>query len=190
MGVDEVDVGLAGLDRPERPDATACASFEFWNQKMKRWINKSAKGIALIDKSGPYPKHKYVFNVADTSGRSSPPHLWELREEHHATIAESLSHTFGNTTDDEFYGIDYHVLQAVDDTAANKLQAYTHDLMAVSAGSMLAALSETNVAAAFSQLIRVSMGIATCSRCKIDVASLIGDDDLEKSALFYTKERM
>ena len=62
----------------QRPEATACASFDIWNQYMGRYIRRGAKGIALIDSSGDTPKLKYVFDVSDTGGseRSRSPNLW------------------------------------------------------------------------------------------------------------------
>ena len=66
----------------QRPDARACASFELWNDRMRRWINRGAKGIALIDDSGEKPSLKYVFDVSDTRPMANLPfRLWEMREQ-------------------------------------------------------------------------------------------------------------
>lgn len=68
----------------QRPEATACAEYDLWNNRMGRYIRRGAKGIALIDHSGDAPKLKYVFDVADTRSteRSRSPYLWEYRSEH------------------------------------------------------------------------------------------------------------
>ena len=66
----------------QRPDATACASLELWNNKMGRWVNRGAKGIALIDDSGEKPRLRYVFDVSDTNSRYNIPFsLWQQKEQ-------------------------------------------------------------------------------------------------------------
>lgn len=82
----------------QRPDATACASLETWNEKMNCWVNRGAKGIALIDTDRERPRLKYVFDVSDVHkarriGRD--PYLWELKEEHKAPVLAQLEKTYG-----------------------------------------------------------------------------------------------
>lgn len=77
----------------QRPDASACASLETWNEKMNCWVNRGAKGIALIDTESERPRLKYVFDVSDVHkarriGRD--PYLWELQEEHKNAVMEQL----------------------------------------------------------------------------------------------------
>ena len=73
----------------QRPDATACAEYDFWNEKMGRYVRRGSKGIALIDSSGERPRLRYVFDVSDTGGREFPKsrYLWEYREEHADAVA-------------------------------------------------------------------------------------------------------
>ena len=80
----------------QRPEATACAEYDLWNEKMHRYVKRGSKGIALIDTSGDAPRLKYVFDVADTGGneRSRRPFLWELKPEHTGTVTEALSERF------------------------------------------------------------------------------------------------
>lgn len=80
----------------QRPEATACASFDIWNRYMGRYIRRGAKGIALIDSSGDTPKLKYVFDVSDTGGseRSRSPNLWSYRPEHEQAVSADLEHQF------------------------------------------------------------------------------------------------
>lgn len=82
----------------QRPDASACASLETWNEKMNCWVNRGAKGIALIDTESERPRLKYVFDVSDVHkarriGRD--PYLWELKEEHKAPVLAQLEKTYG-----------------------------------------------------------------------------------------------
>ena len=81
----------------QRPDATACAEYDFWNEKMGRYVRRGSKGIALIDSSGERPRLRYVFDISDTGLRknSRHPFLWELRPEHEAAVAQALTERFG-----------------------------------------------------------------------------------------------
>lgn len=83
----------------QRPDATACASIEIWNEKMHCWVNKGAKGIALIDEDS-FSGLKYVFDISDVNkarriGRF--PNLWEMRDEHIEAVISRLEKTYGDT---------------------------------------------------------------------------------------------
>ena len=90
------------LIHAQRPDATACTELEQWNQKMGRWVNRGAKGIALIDDTGPRQKLRYVFDVSDThmvrGGRT--PYLWKLRGEIKEGILSHLSDAYGLSEED------------------------------------------------------------------------------------------
>ena len=80
----------------QRPDATACAEYDFWNKKMGRFVRRGSTGIALIDTSGQKPQLRYVFDVADTGERehSRPVHLWQFRAEHEDAIAATLERSY------------------------------------------------------------------------------------------------
>ena len=66
----------------QRPDATACAEYDVWNNKMNRYVRRGSKGIALLDESGGYPRLHYVFDVSDTAPRRNAlyPDLWEMEQ--------------------------------------------------------------------------------------------------------------
>lgn len=76
----------------QRPDATACASYEIWNQTMRRYVRRGAKGIALLDMMGDVPRYHYVFDAADTGMRkdSRSPFVWTINEENGAAIGAML----------------------------------------------------------------------------------------------------
>lgn len=89
------------LIHAQRPDATACAPIELWNNAFKRWVNRGAKGIAIIDNSGHKPALRYVFDVSDTNTRYNVPFsLWQTRPEYEAQIIEELENHFGETGTD------------------------------------------------------------------------------------------
>ena len=80
----------------QRPDATACASMELWNGKMRRWVKRGAKGIALIDDGGRKKRLRYVFDISDTrmveGGRT--PFLWQIKEEQREAIRKFLVESY------------------------------------------------------------------------------------------------
>ena len=80
----------------QRPDATACAEYDFWNQQWGRYVRRGSKGIAVIDTSGDNPKLKYVFDVSDTGTRenSRDIRLWELRQEHNDSVTAMLERNY------------------------------------------------------------------------------------------------
>ena len=85
------------LIHAQRPDATACASIELWNNIFKRWVNKGTKGIALIDDSGQKPTLRYVFDISDTNTRYNIPfRLWQTKHEYEKQICEELQNHFGD----------------------------------------------------------------------------------------------
>ena len=90
------------LIHAQRPDATACVVLEVWNEKMRRWVNRGAKGIALIDDTGPRRVLRYVFDVSDThpvrGGRT--PYLWRLKEDQREMLLNHLTDTYGLNGED------------------------------------------------------------------------------------------
>lgn len=81
----------------QRPDATACAEYDLWNDTMRRYVRRGSKGIALVDNFREKPRLRYVFDISDTGLRknSRHPFLWELRPEHEAAVAQALTERFG-----------------------------------------------------------------------------------------------
>ena len=90
------------LIHAQRPSATACAELEQWNEKMHRWVNRGAKGIALIDDRGSFSKLRYVFDIQDThmvrGGKT--PYLWKLEEGHYKEMLAHLEDAYGLVGDD------------------------------------------------------------------------------------------
>ena len=85
------------LIHAQRPDAIACAELELWNRKMNRWVNRGAKGIALLDDTGPRLRLRYVFDVSDTYPvkGAREPYLWEMQRVYHDAILSHLTDTYG-----------------------------------------------------------------------------------------------
>ena len=85
------------LIHAQHPQATACASLELWNEKMFRWVNRGARGIALLDENGHNTRLRYVFDISDThmvaGGRS--PYLWQMQEHQQEEILTHLAEAYG-----------------------------------------------------------------------------------------------
>ncbi len=86
----------------QRPDATACAEYDLWNEKMGRYVRRGSKGIALVDDSGDRPRLRYVFDISDTGTRehSRTPWLWQLEEQHIGPVSAMLERNYGVSGDD------------------------------------------------------------------------------------------
>lgn len=118
------------LIHAQRPDATACASLELWNQKMNRWVNRGAKGIALIDDTGPRKRLRYVFDISDThmarGGRT--PHLWRMEKRHKEKFAAYLAETYAITRR-EGTGLEAVLYDLAEKLAEEKLDETVSGLM-------------------------------------------------------------
>ena len=92
------------LIHAQRPDATACASYDLWNKQMRRYVMRGAKGIALIDVSRDKARLRYVFDVSDTGEleNSRRPQLWQYRPEHRQAVAKALENRYGISDTDGF----------------------------------------------------------------------------------------
>ena len=150
----------------QRPDATACAPIELWNSpQFKRWVNKGAKGIALIDDSGDRTRLRYVFDVSDTHTRSNIPFaLWQLHEKDEERVLEELANRFGEIDEyaelpfsDQLNGIIYN---AVQDNGADYKSALLQSL----AGSNLEEYDEFNVSVWFEEMLEKSAAYVVMRR--------------------------
>lgn len=150
----------------QRPDATACAPIELWNSpQFKRWVNKGAKGIALIDDSGDRTRLRYVFDVSDTHTWSNIPFaLWQLHEKDEERVLEELANRFGEIDEyaelpfsDQLNGI---IHNAVQDNGADYKSALLQSL----AGSNLEEYDEFNVSVWFEEMLEKSAAYVVMRR--------------------------
>lgn len=150
----------------QRPDATACAPIELWNSpQFKRWVNKGAKGIALIDDSGDRTRLRYVFDVSDTHTRSNIPFaLWQLHEKDEERVLEELANRFGEIDEyaelpfsDQLNGI---IHNAVQDNGADYRSALLQSL----AGSNLEEYDEFNASVWFEEMLEKSAAYVVMRR--------------------------
>ena len=154
----------------QRPDATACASLETWNEKMNCWVNRGAKGIALIDTDSERPRLKYVFDVSDVHkarriGRD--PNLWELKEEHKAPVLAQLEKTYGAT--DVNMPFEERIMEIADRIAQDYYEELLPELNYVKEGSFLDDLDELNLGIRLRETLASSISFTLLSRCGADM---------------------
>ena len=158
----------------QRPDATACASIEIWNEKMHCWVNKGAKGIALIDEEGsPYTGLRYVFDISDVHkarriGRF--PQLWEMKEEHQEAVLDRLEGIYGDTNKEA--GFTDRIREIAARIAQDCYGELASDMEYLKEGSFLEELDELNVAVRVRETLADSIAYMVLKRCGMDDAEL------------------
>ena len=165
------------LIHAQRPDATACAELELWNQKMNRWVNRGAKGIALLDDTGPRTKLRYVFDIADThlvrGGKT--PLLWNLdSHEHEQTILDHLADTYGLSQTDSMNAA---LLELAQQLTADNLDEAMDGLAYEVADTFLEELDEDNIRVRFRELMTNSIFYTLSRRCGQEPMDVLDDDD-------------
>ena len=170
----------------QRPDATACASMELWNNAMRRWVKPRSKGIALIrkDRRGR-PSLEYVFDVADTRPvqGSKTLYLWEMREDHHSTVLAALERRYGPAEDGDI-GEQLMELaaRAVNEVYRDHLTDLAYDVR----HSLLEQLDELNQEVRFRDVLTASVQYAVLTRCGLDPSEFMEDSDLAGITEFST----
>lgn len=169
----------------QKPEASACASLELWNNKMGRWVNRGAKGIALIDDSTDYPRLKYVFDVSDTHPleRSREVYLWKLREEHTQIITDHLQDTYGIDSTNNLFDCLYEVARS---TVNENLSDYVKKLSYAIDGSFLEDLDDLNLEVRFRDLMISSLHYMLAKRCGLDVSDIFETMDFQNIYEFST----
>ena len=165
------------LIHAQRPDATACAELELWNQKMSRWVNRGAKGIALLDDTGPRTKLRYVFDIADThlvrGGRT--PLLWNLdSHEHEQAILDYLVDTYGLSQTDS---MNTALLELAQQLTADNLDEAMDGLVYEVKDTFLEELDEDNIRVRFRELMTNSIFYTLSRRCGQEPMDVLDDDD-------------
>ena len=171
----------------QRPDATACAEYDFWNEKMGRYVRRGSKGIALIDNSGERPRLRYVFDVADTgrTERGRSPYLWELREEHKDAVSAMLENRYDVAGAN---GLADQLERIAAQLADEYWNDYKRDILAIVDDSFLYGYDDFNVGVAFCSAATVSITYSLMSRCGLDPESHFEHEDFLNIFDFNTPE--
>ena len=166
------------LIHAQRPDATACAELEVWNKKMNRWVNRGAKGIALLDDASPRAKLRYVFDIADThlvqGGRT--PILWRIDDsEHQQMILDHLADTYALTQTDSMNAA---LMELAQQLTAENLEEAMEGLEYEVADTFLEGLDEDNLHVRFRELMANSIFYTLSRRCEQEPLEVLDDEDL------------
>ena len=159
----------------QRPDATACAEYDLWNNRMGRYVRRGSKGIALVDDSGDRPRLRYVFDISDTGTRehSRTPWLWTLNEEHTAPVMAMLERNYDVSGSD--------LPQQLADVAAGLAEEYwtdhRQDILYIVDGSFLEEYDEYNIEVQFKSAATVSITYALMSRCGLEPEQYFSHED-------------
>ena len=160
----------------QRPDATACAEYDFWNKKMGRFIRRGSTGIALIDTSGQKPQLRYVFDVADTGERehSRPVHLWRFRAEHEDIVAATLERSYDVSVSD---GIVEQMESAATQLAKEYWADHKRDILHNIDDSYLDGYDEFNTEVQFRNAAKASITYMLMSRCGLEPEAYMEPED-------------
>ena len=159
----------------QRPDATACAEYDLWNEKMGRYVRRGSKGIALVDDSGDKPRLRYVFDITDTGTRehSRTPWLWKLEEQHRDSVSAMLERTYEVGGDDLA-----QQLEAVAGKLAGEYwNEHRQDFLYIVDDSFLEEYDEFNIEVQFKAAATVSITYALMSRCGLEPERYFDHED-------------
>ena len=148
----------------QRPEATACAEYDFWNEKMGRYVRRGSTGIALIDASGYKPRLKYVFDVSDTGGKENARrvNLWELKDAHTDSVSAMLERNYGVSGKN---GLAEQFESVASQLASEYWRDHSRDILGIVADSYLEEYDDYNIEVAFKNAAAVSITYSLMSRC-------------------------
>ena len=166
------------LIHAQHPEATACASLELWNEKMFRWVNRGARGIALLDETGQHTRLRYVFDISDThmvaGGRS--PYLWQMQEHQREEILTHLAEVYALEEKDTVTLQDA-LMAVAREMVSDNLEEYLDGLEYAVEGTYLEDLDEVTIRSDFRQLATDSVYYLLSRRCGLDPMELLEEED-------------
>ena len=170
----------------QRPDATACADFDIWNNRMNRYVRRGAKGIALLDESSGFPRLHYVFDVSDTGVRrnSRDPDVWQFNDDLKQPVSEMLAATYGISGE--------RVSQQLADVAGKLVADYwdnnSEDISAIVDGSLLMDYDEAGVEMQFKSAAAISITYTLLERCGFEPNGYFDKDSFQAIYDFSTPD--
>ena len=170
----------------QRPDATACADYDVWNNRMNRYVRRGSKGIALLDESSGFPRLHYVFDVSDTGVRrnSRDPDLWQYNDDLKQPVSEMLAATYGISGE--------RVSQQLADVAGKLVADYWDnnggDIRAIVDGSLLMDYDEAGVEMQFKSAAAISVTYTLLERCGFEPTAWFDKDDFRAIHEFSTPD--
>lgn len=170
----------------QRPDATACADYDIWNNRMNRYVRRGSKGIALLDESSGYPRLHYVFDVSDTGVRrnSRDPDLWQYNDDLKQPVSDALTAAYGISHE--------RFSQQLADIAGKLVADYwdnnSEDIRAIVDGSLLMDYDEAGVEMQFKSAAAISVTYTLLERCGFEPAGWFDKDDFRAIHEFSTPD--
>ena len=170
----------------QRPDATACADYDVWNNRMNRYVRRGSKGIALLDESSGFPRLHYVFDVSDTGVRrnSRDPEVWQYNDDLKQPVSEMLAATYGISGE--------RVSQQLADIAGKLVADYWDnnggDIRAIVDGSLLMDYDEAGVEMQFKSAAAISVTYTLLERCGFEPTGWFDKDDFQAVYNFFTPD--
>ena len=170
----------------QRPDATACADYDIWNNRMNRYVRRGSKGIALLDESSGFPRLHYVFDVSDTGVRrnSRDPDLWQYNDDLKQPVSEMLAATYGISGE--------RVSQQLADVAGKLVADYwdnnSEDISAIVDGSLLMDYDEAGVEMQFKSAAAISITYTLLERCGFEPDGYFDKDSFQAIYDFSTPD--
>ena len=170
----------------QRPDATACAEFDIWRNRMNRYVRRGSKGIALLDESSGFPRLHYVFDVSDTGVRrnSRDPEVWQYNDDLKQPVSEMLAATYGISGE--------RVSQQLADVAGKLVADYWdnngEDIRAIVDGSLLMDYDEAGVEMQFKSAAAISVTYTLLERCGFEPTEWFDKDDFQAIYNFSTPD--
>lgn len=170
----------------QKPNATACADIETWNKKLRRWVNKGAKGIVLLSMENGRNVLRHVFDISDThSGINKDFKLWEIKPSYENGIIETLENSFGNLE------VKSNLAEAIYSASINLVednyQDYLVDLKEILDGSLLEGMQDIDLEGNFIVLLAKSISYMAMKRCGIDPTEHFNVSDFEMISSFNNK---
>ena len=170
----------------QRPDATACADYDIWNNRMNRYVRRGSKGIALLDESSGFQRLHYVFDVSDTGVRrnSRDPDLWQYNDDLKQPVSEMLAATYGISGE--------RVSQQLADVAGKLVADYwdnnSEDISAIVDGSLLMDYDEAGVEMQFKSAAAISVTYTLLERCGFEPDGYFDKDSFQAIYDFSTPD--
>ena len=170
----------------QRPDATACADYDIWNNRMNRYVRRGSKGIALLDESSGYPRLHYVFDVSDTGVRrnSRDPDLWQYNDDLKQPVSDALTAAYGISHE--------RFSQQLADIAGKLVADYwdnnSEDIRAIVDGSFLMDYDSTGLEMQFKSAAAISVTYTLLERCGFEPDGFFDKDSFQAIYDFSTPD--
>lgn len=171
----------------QRPEAVACAKIEAWNKQVGRWVNRGAKGIALLSEDNGYTNLRYVFDIADTNSKFGKSfRLWSVPKPYEVDIIESLENKYGELEDKSSLGLAIKSVSKI--IVEDNMQDYLEDLKFYRENSSLEPMTDEAVQLLFQNALENSIAFSMIKRCGLNPNDYFTNEDFTPILAFDSYE--